>query len=599
MPDDIRSLRLSMSVDGNQVVKESISELAVATEGGTARIVRSLQTGDVAMRHHAGEATEARHALHGLGEEVGVHMPRFIQSYISGLEGVAPVMAEAFSAIAILGIIQLVATELPEAFERLKGAITGWSKQAQKDYDDFIKKNVEAEAAARHFAVTMASIGKGAPMGAALKLQDARDHVAQLGREVAGANKEVEELVARIKAGDKTGVTDYRAGMDIGEAVKRRDALKKLLEEATTQEKEVEREAATTVEEDKVSKAEAAAKKKEAADKKAADESIALGNQVWHAAVADAIKEGEEKERIHQKELEDYKKAQEESIALGNEVFRQAVDDAMREGEAKERQHQKDLEDYRREKEEEIRLGDEVYRQAVQDAIKEGEAQERIHQKELEDYVRTQEEIARAHKQMTDRVEQAFASHVTALIAGQETLSDALKNSWNSMASTFITNLVKMGEQALIAAALHKTIAAKAIYVDAKKAAADTWQALSGIPIVGPVIAPIAAAGAFAGVMALASFDKGGIMDENNMAMLHKKEMVLDPALSTFVQNAARNAGSNAGSGGGGGAHLTYAPTIYGGDPGALKDILRQHKDEIFQIVRNGVRHGNLKFGGM
>src|ERR1017187_1877015 len=47
----------------------------------------------------ASSMTEARHAIRGMGEELGIHMPRFVSTYLTSIEGVAPLMASAFSVV--------------------------------------------------------------------------------------------------------------------------------------------------------------------------------------------------------------------------------------------------------------------------------------------------------------------------------------------------------------------------------------------------------------------------------------------------------------------------------------------------------------------
>ena len=115
----------------------------------------------------------------------------------------------------------------------------------------------------------------------------------------------------------------------------------------------------------------------------------------------------------------------------------------------------------------------------------------------------------------------------------QESFGRAMEQMWTRVADTVINALFKMGFQMIANAALQQSISAGTRLDDARTAAANTYSATSAIPLVGPFLAPAAAAGAFAAVLA---FDQGGIMPQDNMAMLHKNEMVLDPKLSAFVQ---------------------------------------------------------------
>lgn len=85
----------------------------------------------------------------------------------------------------------------------------------------------------------------------------------------------------------------------------------------------------------------------------------------------------------------------------------------------------------------------------------------------------------------------------------------------------------------------------KEIFMDAKQAAAGAYKALAGIPIVGPVLAPVGAATAFAGVMALAAFEKGGVVDgPTHMAipiLAHGGERVLSAAQTQNFDRMVNN----------------------------------------------------------
>jgi hypothetical protein len=139
-------------------------------------------------------------------------------------------------------------------------------------------------------------------------------------------------------------------------------------------------------------------------------------------------------------------------------------------------------------------------------------------------------------------------------------LSQVLNNVWRSIADTMLTNMLKGVEAHLMALAMHKATAEKDIFVDAKTTAATVWKEVAKIPVVGPVLGPIAGAATFAAMMALASFDQGGIMPETGLAQIHKNEMVLPPALSNFVQSAAANASYSSGNGSGTSNHYHAAP---------------------------------------
>jgi hypothetical protein len=98
------------------------------------------------------------------------------------------------------------------------------------------------------------------------------------------------------------------------------------------------------------------------------------------------------------------------------------------------------------------------------------------------------------------------------------------------------------------------------VFGDANKAAASTYAATADIPIVGPVLAPIAAAGAFAAVMAFDVFSAAGGFDVpaglNPVTQLHAREMVLPAGIADPLRANLANGGLAGGGGSGGGTHI-------------------------------------------
>lgn len=109
------------------------------------------------------------------------------------------------------------------------------------------------------------------------------------------------------------------------------------------------------------------------------------------------------------------------------------------------------------------------------------------------------------------------------------------------------------GESKTISAATAKTD----ITNSAAQAGAKAYQAVVGIPYVGPILAPIAAAVAFAGVEAFGgsvTAAAGGwdrVPYDDAPALLHRNEMVLPASLADRVRNMT-DGGSQAGTSGGG-----------------------------------------------
>jgi len=118
---------------------------------------------------------------------------------------------------------------------------------------------------------------------------------------------------------------------------------------------------------------------------------------------------------------------------------------------------------------------------------------------------------------------------------------------------------------------------------DAKTAAANTWNAVSAIPVVGPFLAPPMAAAAFAGVMA---FETGGEIPGSGPVPIigHGGETVVTKQLTDQVKN---NTGS------GGKHNITYSPTIHALDADGVKRTLDKHSALFTQHFTNTLRKMN------
>jgi hypothetical protein len=177
---------------------------------------------------------------------------------------------------------------------------------------------------------------------------------------------------------------------------------------------------------------------------------------------------------------------------------------------------------------------------------------------------------------------------VQALMNGTLTWSNAMKAIGTELVGWFANSVVEpmivkaiFGEQAKTAAtaagtaerwaiesaaaaksmALWAATAIKNIMTSAWEAMAAAWKAIVGIPYVGPVLAPIAAGAAFAGVAAIAgnvASAEGGYdipATINPMVQLHKSEMVLPQKHADVIRNLA-----DGGGGGGATVHIHGSP---------------------------------------
>lgn len=137
--------------------------------------------------------------------------------------------------------------------------------------------------------------------------------------------------------------------------------------------------------------------------------------------------------------------------------------------------------------------------------------------------------------------------------------------------------------------------ASASIFTSAKQAAAGAYAAVAPIPIIGPILAPAAAATAFAAVLAFDVTSAAGGWDrvpaDGMMAELHKDEMVLPAGLAGSLRDVI-------GRGGGAGAvTLNYAPSLSGGGAmsrGDAEAFFRSHGDLMLAHLRNAWRNGRF-----
>jgi hypothetical protein len=155
----------------------------------------------------AHELGEARHAIRGLGEEIGVHMPRFVSTYLASLGPVAGIMSMAFAPIAIIGVVEMLG-HLPKAIQGGIDSLRGWGTAAKKEFEDSIRfthemqKAVE-DAADAEYKARMTAGKAGAGKTAAEEvvqnhmLGEALDRQTEAHTRILGLKKEIHELDAK------------------------------------------------------------------------------------------------------------------------------------------------------------------------------------------------------------------------------------------------------------------------------------------------------------------------------------------------------------------------------------------------------------------
>jgi hypothetical protein len=246
---------------------------AEAAESTGSRINAAFSEASAGPEKLTYSMTEARHAAAGLGEEIGVHLPRFVSTFLAESKAIGPILAGAFSAVAVIGLVQVL-TQIPDAIGKIIGALTGWDEESRKDYDQMVKdndrvilKNVEAAASIQR----LGEIGKEGTDKYGLALKDNTTILKLYAAESANQLRTVSDLQAKYDELKGTFemiggfIPHIRLGLDLtGQKAQTKsslDSAKELLQTLTDTQKVLQ---TVTTATDKAEYAEAARKQAEA-----------------------------------------------------------------------------------------------------------------------------------------------------------------------------------------------------------------------------------------------------------------------------------------------------------------------------------------------
>lgn len=148
-----------------------------------------------------------------------------------------------------------------------------------------------------------------------------------------------------------------------------------------------------------------------------------------------------------------------------------------------------------------------------------------------------------------ERTVAPFAQSIARMLTLQRGFIGTVRDLWGILTGIVEQAVARMVQTFLVGLLVQETASerqhAKQVMRDAKQAASGAWKAVVGIPIVGPILAPIAAAAAFAGVMAFSAEDGwdvpggggAGIDGRGGRpAIIHPREMVLPAQIADSVR---------------------------------------------------------------
>lgn len=594
-----------------------VATAASATQAPVEQMARSL--------------TNARVAGQGLLQELGIHGPRVLTSFAAQSQIIGPLLEAAFPVAAAFAFFEV----LDAGYEKLlsvTAAMAGWNKEAKEMYANYLSLNqaqvnfnlqleiektkideagqkgsakrrqedidllkeqtllskAHAESAARELAIQTEMAGNPHKVTVADESGTYESEVAdkpdkerleQLNKELVEAQRNTQELANKMKTlSEVTRPTNQKSG-----AAAQAEEDKKQLEDWAREQDRQGRE-----QEERARKAAEIEKTEAEAQQRFKRQTAELGAEYDKKELEDFQRSLAEKTRM----TEEAGRAELSQMRANAELAEKATAEKTPHGGANSGIKQQAFAEYTQE----IGLIQQLIsaQKQLQDSLRStgaaagSESIIRSQQQELalvkemnkawDDYSKKVQAVMHAQQQQVSQAVNAigaeFSRGVVSWINGQETFGRAMQRVWTQFADTVITSLLKAGVQMIANVALQKSLTDSTKLSDAGSAARSTWKSVAAIPIIGPVLAPAAAAAAFAGVMA---FEEGGMVPGRGPvpAIVHGGEMIL-------------NEGQQRAMAGGGGNTFNF--NHYG--PGSSEQV-RDSSKEMFRQAKREMRRLN------
>jgi|GEM_PF-2770266 hypothetical protein len=209
--------------------------------------------------------------------------------------------------------------------------------------------------------------------------------------------------------------------------------------------------------------------------------------------------------------------------------------------------------------------------------------------------------LANQIRRVFSGMEGVFSGFTRNILSGNKSIGQAWDKMVDDMATKFVEGLEKQLmaflQKKVMEIAIHaqteetkeaisKATTQKEDLRTAYSAAKNAWKATAGIDVVGPVLAPIAAAAAFAGVVSFGSAEGGQYYVPNNqLTMLHPQEMVLPAGIANQMRSVISGGGS-----GGGGATIIVNHSVNAVDAASFQQHIRTHSNMIANEVTRALK---------
>lgn len=226
------------------------------------------------------------------------------------------------------------------------------------------------------------------------------------------------------------------------------------------------------------------------------------------------------------------------------------------------------------------------------------------------------QQIAKPYLTAFNSIEQGWLSTQRSMLTGSSGFGKAMQQLWGGIALDAIGNIERIGfnfvRHEILMTAQHAGQKAAQLTTDATGAAAstaiartgsaaqgfdaaklafkNTYAQVSSWPLVGPVLAPVLAAGAFT---AVAAFEQGTMMiPREGAAVLHPGEAVLGSPSAAVMRDAL----SGRLGGGGDQFHVHLGGNSFSAADGGFHSQFQEHETRILGTMKQWHREGKLNF---
>lgn len=190
-----------------------------ATAVATQQVTQASNQAAPAIDKVTYSTTEARVAAMGLGQELGVRMPRILSRFLSQSESIGPLLSKAFTVVAVVAMIEVVSM-LADKIKQVAESVYGWDEATKKAYADNIAASDAALTRYRELKNKqdeLALIGVSGPQKATIAIDNQVQAHKRLDTEVDTVNKHLRQVQDAVDISNlTTGSTKYLQALNSG-----------------------------------------------------------------------------------------------------------------------------------------------------------------------------------------------------------------------------------------------------------------------------------------------------------------------------------------------------------------------------------------------